>query len=332
MQIPLHGCAALQNIPIQHTIDTPYMVGPVHSYGGELGGDLALFDTGPPTRSGQAFLHERIDLRRLKHVFITHCHIDHYGLAAWLEKETDATIYLPYRDALKIRHHDDRLIKMIQMLREMGFDEQYLSELEESLGNNTIFPPFPEKYSIVEEGLPEHLGLEVLHCPGHSQSDLVYVGEHWAVTGDTLLRGIFQSPLLDVDLETGLRFNNYAAYCKSLVKLAGLSGKKILPGHRFTIDSVETALHFYIDKLLHRVEHLQGLLFRRSVAETVTALLGETTSEPVHIYLKASEIVFMQDFLERPEMLRDALEQIGLFVRVADQYHVVTESGGKNHV
>lgn len=37
---------------------------------------------------------------------------------------------------------------------------------------------------------------------------LVYVGDEWAVTGDTLLKGIFQTPLLDVDLIHGGRFNN----------------------------------------------------------------------------------------------------------------------------
>ena len=59
------------------------------------------------------------------------------------------------------------------------------------------FPPFPENYLVAEHDLPERLGIEVLACPGHSQSDLVYAGADWAVTGDTLLKGIFQSPLLD---------------------------------------------------------------------------------------------------------------------------------------
>ena len=86
------------------------------------------------------------------------------------------------------------------------------------------FLPFPSSFLVAENDLPERLGIEVLACPGHSQSDLVYVGEDWAVTGDTLLRGVFQSPLLDVDLETGGRFKNYEAYCSTIVKLAGLNG------------------------------------------------------------------------------------------------------------
>ena len=74
--------------PFQHTINTPYIAGPVHCYTAELGGDLVLFDTGPPTAEAEQYLRDNIDLRRLKHVIITHCHIDHYGQAAWLEKNS----------------------------------------------------------------------------------------------------------------------------------------------------------------------------------------------------------------------------------------------------
>ena len=70
----------------QHTISTPYMVGPVHCYTGTLAGELVLFDTGPPTEEGRRSLQEQIDLAKLKHILITHCHIDHYGQADWLEK------------------------------------------------------------------------------------------------------------------------------------------------------------------------------------------------------------------------------------------------------
>ena len=40
-----------------------------------------------------------------------------------------------------------------------------------------------------------------------------------------------------------------------------------------------------------------------------------------NIYLKASEIVFMKDFLEQPELLRRALLEIGLFDDVAELFN-----------
>ena len=39
----------------QHTINTPYMVGPVHCYTTEIDGALVLFDTGPPTEPAKEY-------------------------------------------------------------------------------------------------------------------------------------------------------------------------------------------------------------------------------------------------------------------------------------
>jgi glyoxylase-like metal-dependent hydrolase (beta-lactamase superfamily II) len=101
----------------QHTINTPYMVGPVHCYTTELNGKLILFDTGPPTSSAEQYHNAHLDLDKLKYVFITHCHIDHYGLASWFETHTDAQIFVPYRDGLKMVEHDKRVADMYSLLK-----------------------------------------------------------------------------------------------------------------------------------------------------------------------------------------------------------------------
>lgn len=305
----------------QHTINTPYMVGPVHCYTGVFDGELVLFDTGPPTAEGRRYLREHIDLAQLKHIFITHCHIDHYGQAHWLEENCRASLYLPYRDCLKITRHDRRMGEMYQLLSDVGFDKAYLGRLQQIFDSGVLFPPFPKRYLVAENDTPARLGIEVLACPGHSQSDLVYVGEDWAVTGDTLLRGVFQSPILDVDLETGGRFKNYEAYCASIVKLAGLEGKTVLPAHRKRVDSVKKVLVFYVSKMLGRAEQLHPFRAEENIMFLIDTLLEKRMTEVFSIYLKASEIIFMKDFLNQPELLRRALEEIGLFDEVAALFH-----------
>jgi len=312
--------------PVQHTINTPYIAGPVHCYTAELGGDLVLFDTGPPTAEAKQYLRKNIDLGRLKHVIITHCHIDHYGQAEWLEKNSDATIYLPHRDCLKIENHGQRLDEMYQLLVELGFGEEYLNQLRTILDSGALFPPFPSKYCAAETDLPDHLGIELVACPGHSQSDLVYVGKDWAITGDTLLRGVFQCPVLDVDLELGGRFENYKAYCATLHKLAVLDSKEILPGHRKGLKSIESTLLFYVSKMLARVRQLHPYREEKNLFLIVRELLGEKMTDVLRVYLKASEIFFMKDFLHQPELLRDSLEAIGLFGEVSTLYR---EAGGE---
>ncbi|MFH0783464.1 MAG: MBL fold metallo-hydrolase [Pseudomonadota bacterium] len=325
------GAHPVSNLPLtampgltQHTIITPYMVGPVHCYSGVLAGELVLFDTGPPTPVAEKYLQEHIDLGNLRHVFISHCHIDHYGLASWLEQNSDAIIYLPYRDCLKIANHEKRIAEMSGLLASLDFDQKSLDELRRIFGSGLFFPPFPEKYRVAEKDIPERLGIGVLNCPGHSQSDLVYLGEDWAVTGDTLLRGVFQSPLLDVDLESGERFNNYGVYCTTLVKLASLRNRKVLPGHRQSIISIDATLLFYISKLLLRVEQLRPYKDEKNLMVIIEKLLGEPMQEAFHLYLKVSEVVFMKDLLEQPEMLRGALTEIGLFDQVEEMYHAAT--------
>ena len=310
-------------IPLQHTIETPYPVGPVHCYSIESAGELVLMDTGPPTATARAALQEALPLEKLRHVIITHCHIDHYGLAAWLEREYGATIYLPYRDSLKILRHDERLDKLARLLAELGYDQDYLQRFRADTDNDKVFPEYPRAHKVIETDLPEELGIEVLACPGHSQSDLVLTGPDWAVTGDVMLRGIFQSPLLDVDLLTDRRFRNYDAYCRSLLQLATLRGKQILPGHRRSVESVDDNIVFYVSKLLERSVRIKALDAQRPVADLVPQLLGADLSHSFLVYLKASELVFMRDFLEQPELLRQSLQEIGLFQSVSSLFKSV---------
>jgi glyoxylase-like metal-dependent hydrolase (beta-lactamase superfamily II) len=309
----------------QYTVQTPYMVGEVHFYSAVLDGDLVLFDTGPPTPDGEACLLANVDLKRLKYLFITHCHVDHYGLANYILQQSDAEVFIPRRDAIKFQRHEERMERMGEILDGYGFGGDFAVQLRESFERNKVFPVTPERFRIVEES-PElsKLGISFLPCPGHSQSDLVYQVEEFAVTGDVLLRNIFQAPLLDIDLEnfTG-RFRNYDAYCSSLLNLAQLRGRQIMPGHRRYVDGVDEAVLYYVRTLLERV--LQVKPFRGLPMNIlIEQLFKGRLIEPFFIYLKVSEIVFMLDFLENPALLKFSLEQIGLFERVSDLYETIT--------
>jgi hydroxyacylglutathione hydrolase len=302
------------------------MVGDVHFYSTEIDGGLVLFDTGPATPQALAFLEEQVDLGRLKYLFITHCHVDHCGLAAYIAQHSKAEILIPRRDAVKLRHHEQRLTYIQKFLKEFGFDEAFVEELGKALDEKKVFPEIPPRGTVVEESdIPPKLGISWLTCPGHSQSDLVYLSGNDAISGDVLLRNIFQAPLLDVDLDTFAgRFRNYDAYCSSLLELGKLRGYRILPGHREYVMSLDDTIHFYVRKLLERAGQLKRFSGIESVKEVISHLFGGGLVDPFIIYLKVSEIVFMRDFLAEPDKLERSLEQIGLSDAVHQLYTAVT--------
>jgi 2,4-dienoyl-CoA reductase (NADPH2) len=309
----------------QHTVQTPYMVGEVHFYSTKLDGGLVLFDTGPPTSEGEVCLLENVDLKRLRYLFITHCHVDHYGLANFVLRQSDVEVFIPRRDAMKFSRHSERMERMGEILGGYGFGGAFSAQLRESFERHKVFPAIPERFRIVEDSdsLLHELGISYLPCPGHSQSDLVYLVGDAAVTGDCLLRNIFQAPLLDIDLESFAgRFKNYHAYCNSLLNLARLQGRRIMPGHRQYVTGVDAAILFYVTTLLERVEQL--LPFRElAMNDIIEQLFKGRLVEPFFIYLKISEIVFMLDFIENPALLKASLEQIGLFDQVRALYETV---------
>ncbi|MFW2365021.1 MAG: MBL fold metallo-hydrolase [Desulforhopalus sp.] len=310
----------------QHIITTPYMVGPVHCYSGRFAGELVLFDTGPPTVSAREYLRDHIALDELQHVLITHCHIDHFGQARWLEQNSSAIIYLPERDSRIIGHHDNRVKALREVLSGFGFGKDYLDNLQKVFDERKLLPTLPQKFKVAEKELPQRLGIDVLPCPGHSQSDLVYIGSDWAVTGDTLLKGVFQSPVLDVDPETGARYRNYEAYCATVVKLSGLKGKTVFTAHRRPVTDIDDTLFFYISKLLRRVKALHPYREEDNLQLLIDKLLKGRLQDTMQIYLKASEIIFMKDFLNQPELLRESLEQTGLFSVVSELFNSAVTS------
>lgn len=308
----------------QHSIATPYAVGDVHFYTTDIGGESVLFDTGPPTPEALHFLRSQVNLKKLGYVFITHCHADHYGLVEYLSHHTFATIVLPKHDVLKFQNHEARMVALQQMIREQGFDERQVGHFREMLETNMVSPKLPARYEIAEESrVPASLGITVLPCPGHSQSDLVYICGNEAVTGDVLLENIFQVPLLDVDMTTfNGRFRNYDAYCKTLLSLPRLAGLSIQPGHRNAVASVEATVIWYVRKVLERARRLRTLSEEGApdFMSVLQRFCGEEFNDLFVVYLKVSEIMFLRDFLAEPGLMQKSLLEIGVYPQVKEAF------------
>ncbi|MGC8706503.1 MAG: MBL fold metallo-hydrolase [Desulfurella sp.] len=293
----------------RHTLDTPYPVGPVHFYTCELSGDIIMFDTGPYTFVALDYIKKNINLNRLKYVFITHSHADHYGLENFIAKNSQARIFMPKMDHLKFTNLQTRIEISKKLLLKYGFSTDYIEKIKIMLLNFVNSVPLPINYEILEESKFD-IDLNYMFCPGHSKSDAVYLFNGYAITGDCLLNNIFQTPLLDVDYDKNDRFNNYEAYCSTLLKFPILEKYTILPGHR-KHSSIEEIVVFYVTKIIERAsliqDHCDKLVF-----DIIKNTIPYALNDPFTAYIKASEVLFFLDFLLNPYLLKESLEKINI--------------------
>jgi 2,4-dienoyl-CoA reductase (NADPH2) len=312
----------------RHTLDTPYPVGQVHIYTAEIAGKLILFDAGPPIMSAMAYLKANIDLSRLEYVFITHHHPDHIGLAKFISENSGAKIIASRYDAFRYERPEETLRVMLGIFRRMGFSAEETARARKTIEFFEKSTPFAREYLILEEqdALMAGLGIRWLRCPGHSQSDIVYIFEGAAITGDILLREIFQTPLLDVDMETMRgRFCNYTAYCHTIPKLKTLDKLKLYPSHREYVDGVDTRITWYVGKLLDRAAAAAPILMGgANVHDAVKRIFQGQTLEPFTLYIKISEVAFIHDLLEDPEKLAAALKSAGLYEGLAEKFAAIS--------
>ena len=293
------------------TIPTPYPVGPVHVYYFVINGIRILFDAGPPTEDAIKTLQNHIDLSKLDYIFITHFHPDHYGAAHLIEKISPAQIVFSKYDLAIYELYDQRVSFFFDYLHQLEVPTQLTVALKKTFSVLKRAIPLPKSFQILEDSqkLIEELGISYLQCPGHSQSDIVYLLDEYAITGDTLLRDIFQTPLLDLDFTSMTsRYLNYENYCASILKLKSIAHRRILPAHNENIRSVDHQIRFYYQNILEKAQKLAPLLERKmSLFQIMITLFPHTESRPFIFYMKLSELLFLKDYLENPNLLKKIL-------------------------
>ncbi len=300
----------------RYTLDTPYPVGPVHLYVFEIEDYLIMFDAGPFTVGALTFVKEKIDLKKLRYVFITHSHADHYGLENFLARNSNATIFLPLMDHQKFTNLDKRISVSSKLLRNYGFNKELIEGMGIMMHGFVHNIPMPINYKILEESTWD-APVKYLLCPGHSKSDAVYLIGNYAITGDVLLNNIYQTPLFDIDYDKMDRFNNYEAYCNTIKKMSTLKNYTILPGHR-EHTSIEDIVTFYVTKTIERASKINEHK-DLPVYQILKAILPKALKDPFTAYIKTSEILFFLDFLNNPNLLILSLKEAGLLNKKIEQ-------------
>jgi len=298
-------------------VPTPFMVGRVNAYLIE-DSPLTLIDSGP--NSAKALDELELALASLLHrvedielLVITHQHIDHFGLASILARRSGAEVA--------------SLEQLAPLLADFGGE----SELDDLYAERTMLrhgiPPdvatalrsvsasFRGWGAPVQVTRPLPAGgelelrdrtLRVLHRPGHSPSDTVFLEEDGALllAGDHLIGHISSNPLLTRPLGAtrdydGPRPQALLTYMESLRQTRAMELELVLSGHGAPITDHVALIDERFRLHERRAEKIAGLIEQspRTAHEIAHELWGNVAV--TQAYLTLSEVLGHIDLLLR---------------------------------
>jgi glyoxylase-like metal-dependent hydrolase (beta-lactamase superfamily II) len=296
-------------------IPTPFQVGRVNAYLIE-DSPLTLIDSGPNSGKAldeleQALAAHGHAIEDIELLVITHQHIDHFGLASILARRSGAEVaalapLAPYlRDYREAAELDDRFAERMMLLH--GIPADVVTALRAVSASFRAWGSAVEVTRPLHDGEELHLRdrtLRVLHRPGHSPSDTVFLDEPRSMVfaADHLIKHISSNPLISRPLNaepdfTGPRPRALVDYIASLRLTRAQDLSLVLPGHGEPI-SDHVAL---IDQRLRlhdrRAEKIHNLIATepRTAHEIAIELWGNIAV--TQAYLTLSEVLGHIDLL-----------------------------------
>lgn len=320
----------IHRIPVP--VPFPQAGGPVNVYlVEEKGGGLLLWDSGIGSADGMAALEEGFGklgrrFAEVRRIVISHCHVDHYGAARFVEERCGHEIpaYAHPVDAPKMAEGGprwrDRQPLYGAYLAKLGVPVEVLVAIgtqgEKSHG---LARRVREVLPIADGEVLEtrHLSLRVLHMPGHTPGLLCLhdAEKRLFFSADHLLEKISPNPLIELgpNGEDGV-FRPLLAYVESVLRMRALDLDLVLPGHGPPFSGHRAV----IDRLLafyeKRQARIRALLADgpRTAWEISRALFP--AARPTDAFLTVSETIANLEALEhRGEATRALVDGVYSF-------------------
>lgn len=236
---------------------TPWAVGPTNCYLVERK-EVLLIDTGIKTDETLSQFFQTLDStgirpERIRKIFITHGHTDHYGFANYLSKKTGAEIFIPRMEIPKVQkgffeRMKERIKEKRNLFLFMGIPENMLPLIEFIPEHNAQLSEPLEHCTPLEWGEVIDIGdekIEVIPLPGHTHGHAGFFLKNEGIlfTGDHLMPLLVFNPLYDMtqtgEIDTGI----LKKYESTLKLILNLNPKLIAPGHRKIIRNVEEVIN-----------------------------------------------------------------------------------------
>ncbi len=260
--------------------------------------------------------------RRLTRCIVTHCHPDHLGLAAWLEAETGAGLWIAQGEYLAAHMMVEqiagyRIESMVEFFRRHGLEQARIDALiERGNGYKRGVPAIPATYRRLFDGqvltIGEHEWRTMVghgHAPEHMSLYCAELGV--LISGDMLLPRI----------STNIAVMASTPQADPLgLFLASIDGFRALPADTLVLPSHGKpfrGLHARVDQLHAHHAHRCELLLAacrgapKSAAELIPVLFDREIPDPHQTMFAMGEAIAHLNYLEHAGRLQQ-VEQDGL--------------------
>ena len=301
-------------------IPTPFMVGRVNAYLIE-DSPLTLVDSGPNSAKALDELEQALAARghRIEDIellVITHQHMDHFGLASILARRSGAEVAALAGLAPFLANYghqtdlEDRFAERL-MLRH-GIPPEIVTALRAVSSGFRAWGAAVEVTRPLADGAALALRdrtLRVLHRPGHSPSDTVFLDEQHGIllAADHLIAHISSNPLIARPLDAEEEYSRprpqaLLTYMASLEQTRAMELELVLPGHGRPVTDHVSLIDERFRLHERRAEKMRGLIAQRprSAHEIAQEMWGNVAV--TQAYLTLSEVLGHIDLL-----LRDGL-------------------------
>ncbi len=273
-----------------------------------LGEEPALVDCGPD--DPELFDELTSELREIglawkdvRHLIITHAHVDHFGMARRVRQATPLAIHVHPDDIPKCtarpEERADYRKEFIETVLGWGVPEETLTRIgDKILAVLSLGPPLDR--ADIDPLRPGELRLgeqryEVRHCPGHTEGCVCLLRNTLLFAGDHLLEDITSNPSLYLPRYHGWR-TGLRDYMASLDNVR--DGRRILPGHGTPYDDASKRIDEIRAAYGQRRERILGML--NGAAHNVMGLAMEIWSglNPITFFLGCREVHGHLEILE----------------------------------